>query len=255
MGRGGDSRRAGGGRVTVGEAAALWGVSRATVYNWIHVGLVTFFEAAQGRGEVTAARADVLAARVLGLRTLRALGIAPDDVARAERSGLVRPSSARGEARLSLDDAEAILAFEAGPRLARGERPPPRQSGFVLKTLEARVDRERAWVARGAHPSERSDDEFDGPEPPSVIPPAGVFFYEPVDSVPDQPGARYVRRSKGYDYVDGQLEWFEDDDRFAVLRAGERPRPEWTRSNQLYRHAKRRWLAEWERRRRRRGAR
>jgi hypothetical protein len=115
-----------------------------------------------------------------------------------------------------------------------------------------RTVRQREWVARGADPAKLPDEEFDAPAPLSVITPPGIFFYECGEPVPGSTNARYVRRSKGYDYVDGALEWFEADDRFAILPAGQPLPPDWVESNFYFRSAQREWLCEWGRRQDRR---
>jgi hypothetical protein len=235
--------------VTVGVAARWWKVSRGSVYNWIREGLLTCFRAAPGGGDFVAARGEVRAAAVLRKHKVRDLGIEPALLERALRTRVVTPSHGR----LSLDDLDAIRAFGAGGKAPPAPSvPPPRQSGVVPKALEWNANDEAAWVERGAHPEELPDGYFDMPTAPEFIGPADLFRYTPGDPVPDRSGARYVRRSAGYERRDGRLVWCEQDDRFAVLKRGESLSREQQDSNREYRLRKARWKREvWLRKHRR----
>jgi hypothetical protein len=251
MRRDGGSKGSGRDRVAVSEAAQLWGVTRATVYNWVRHGVIACFADADRRRDAKAARPDVNAAKVLRPRDLHERGVSPEILARALAAGVVAPGVGSAADRFSLDDLAVLLAFDRGERQRRSELPRRPISGIVPKPLADDVDGECEWVARGAEPAELSDEHFDDPKPRAVILPAGVFHYEPGDPVPGLPDARWWRRSQGYDYVDGELWWFEANDRFAILRDGEEMPREWVESNRRHRLATQRWRAEHGRRWRR----
>jgi hypothetical protein len=231
--------------LSVEEAADVWGVSRGTVYYWIRKGILTCFAArGVGEGDTTAPRGEVFRAKVLSKRQVRARGISPALLERAIRHGVVQPSHDR----FSLVDLEVIGkwtgAVSAPSALATvGVR---RQSGLVRKSIAWTAADEIAWVERGADPAELPDGYFELPRSPRFIPPTGVWKYTLVDAtVPDWPGARYVRRSAGYERRDGQLIWCEENDRFDVLGETESMKRGWTDSNRDYRIAEERWKRAW----------
>jgi hypothetical protein len=231
--------------VTAIEAAAIWRVSRASVYNWIDTGILTCFVAAQGR-ERLARRREVLAAKVFRPRQLEVRGVSRRLLEQAIVAGLVH-----GEAgRFSLDDLSAVLGFGRGDRRSEATRGPHRPvSGIRPTALQRLKEQERKWVERGADPAELPDAHILGPDLPEVIAPEGIFLFTILGPVHGQRGPRYVGRSAGYDRVDGELVWFEADDRFAILGEREPLRPEWAESNHLYRLARARVVHErWRRR-------
>jgi hypothetical protein len=121
-----------------------------------------------------------------------------------------------------------------------------RQSGLVGKCIAWTAADEIAWVQHGADPAELPDGYFELPKSPRFIAPAGVWKYTLLDAnVPGRPGARYVRRSAGYEHRDGRLAWREENDRFAVLGENEPMKDEWTDSNRDYRIAEERWERAW----------
>ncbi|MGA2450283.1 MAG: helix-turn-helix domain-containing protein [Polyangiaceae bacterium] len=235
--------------VTVGEAAALWGVGRNTVYYWIKTGVLRCFDP-NARGELTADRQAVLAAKVFLGRRVRRRGPAPALIARAQREGIV----GHDDERLSLNDLNAFGLSDGDDDRDDADRPPRRHSGTMpkvvdhLKALEQLREQEQAWVERGADPCERPDEYFDTHDPPEVIAPEGVFRYTLEGPVPGQLDKRYVGRSAGYERVDGKLVWFDANDHFAVVGAKEPLCREWNHSNHLHRLAVERSHREWRRR-------
>ncbi len=252
MGRRRDARGAAGAALTVSQAATLWHVSRAAVYKWMRQGILSCFTDAPEGGEAIALRADILSARVLRTQELRSFGISREALAVARRAGVVKPDVLQRVARFSLEDVAAVRDF-GWPSPASRPREPARQLAQALpECLVMRTVREREWVANGADPAKLPDEDFDSPAPLSVRTPPGIFLYERGERVPGSTNARYVRRSGGWDYVDGTLRWFEADDQFAVLPAGQRLPPDWEESNLYYRVATREWNREWGRRQDRR---
>jgi hypothetical protein len=155
----------------------------------------------------------------------------------------VRPS--RGS-RVSLSDLQAIAKWVGAP--SEASTPPGlarKQSGFIHKAFAWTESDEVAWVERGADPFELPDGYFELPNPPRFIGPAGVWKYTFDVSLPDTSGARYVRRSAGYERVGGTLAWCEENDRHAILGKDDPMPRAWTDSNRAYRIAEERWGRAW----------
>src|SRR5262245_55343466 len=62
--------------LTVDTAAAVWGVSRSTVYNWMHAGTLKCFRT-DDKGDVVFRREDVRRAAVLRRREVHERGVEP----------------------------------------------------------------------------------------------------------------------------------------------------------------------------------
>jgi len=232
--------------MTVGDAAALWGVNRHTVYHWITTGIVTCFRPAPD-GELAAPLRDIILAKVFLARQLEPRGVSRSAIEFAVSSGTVGPMSER----YSLADLEVIRLTTEIPRRgdARSERK-RRHSGIICKAIVDLQAQERAWVERGADVRRLPNAHFDTLGPPEVIPPADVFSYRPGEGVPGQPDKRFVQRSAGYSCVEGQLIWFAADDHYATIDAFEPLKREWVESSHLHRLAQQRSDAEWWRRNR-----
>jgi hypothetical protein len=228
--------------LSVRDAAALWGVSRNIVYYWIKTGLVTCFR--RGRaGETTASREDVLNAPVLQRREVLARGISPRLLDRAVRERIAVPI----QGRFSLRDLEAIAEWPGTPKDDSAAPHPAgvrRQSGFV-RALQWNQRKEMEWVERGADPWELPPGYFDLPKPPRFIGPADLFRYTLGAPVPNKPGARYVRRSPGYERRDGKLVWCEQDDQFDKLPKNARLPQKWSDANREYDLLVERWIRVW----------
>jgi hypothetical protein len=235
------------------DAAKLWGVTETTVYAWIRERRLSCFQRGAD-GVLVASRGDIRAARVMRPHELRGKGIDDALLDRALRKRIV----ASPDGRYSLGDLDAILAFGAAARFGppKLDGPVRHQSGFTSKPFAWNEELQRAFVLSGAHPPELPEGYFEVPGEPRLITPANVFLYTLHGPVPNRPTARYVRRSAGYEVRDGELRWYEEDDRFAILEEGETMEPEWVASNQAFRHAEVRMQHETyvRRRRRRRGA-
>src|SRR5580704_8876777 len=224
--------------LTVRQAADLWGVSPGTVYHWISGGILTCFGKG-GERRARAAREDIRRAQVLSKREMVALGVPPERLEQAVRRGIVRPT----QGRYSLVDLETTTHWAATRDPSASQARPPRYvSGFVRKPVPWTAQDEIAWADRGAEATELPEGYFDLPSPPRLIQPPGVWKYSFDGRVPGTPGARYVRRSAGYERRGDTLVWCEEDDRFATLGPQEPMPQEWIDSNCNYRLAEDRWL-------------
>ncbi len=216
----------------VAEAAALLGVTKRTVFRWIHEGALACFKRSP-QGWQAATRDEIRAARVLRPQNLRDKGIHDELLDRALRRRIV--SSPDG--RYSLNDVEAILAFGAAAKPTPNPAGPVRrQSGFVIKAFEWNEEMEEAHVQAGASVEKLPDGYFEVEGDPPLLTPPNVFLHEVTsEPVPGRPGARFVRRLSGYELGDdGVLRWCEQNDRFDILEPGESLKPEQVASNRKY---------------------
>jgi hypothetical protein len=235
--------------VFVGAAADLWKVSRGGVHYWIGRGLLPCFGQVGSTGTYAASLRDVLAAKVLLPEQIEEHGIEHAALERALAAGVVLLGEGANAGRLSLNDLEMVRRFNEA---ASGSPPRKRfESGVVPKPLLSRRELLLAWVEGGAHAHQLPDEFFDTPEPPEPLAPAGVFLFTIGDPVPNVPGARFIRRSRGHDRIGGKIVWCEQDDRYDVLNDGESLKPEYVDSNYLYWLADVPWVHEWSKRQRR----
>lgn len=232
-------------RISIADAARLWGISRAGAYRWHTSGRVTCFR--MGARGLEATIAEVRAEKVLSagaLRSDRRIGTEVLDF--AVQSILV---FAR-DGRFSLADRDTLLHLAERSRVPGQERPATRfSSGFQLRAFQWTVDDERTWVAAGADPAALPDPYWATPAPPRFIPPANVFLYTrgyPIRRA--DPPAHFVRRSEGYERQDDVLTWCPATEEHDRLVDGQATPHAWREASHRYLVGAEQWLREWHRR-------